>query len=213
VLSLASALGIGAWKTHYVNWGESINILDHLNLAITSTLHLISTQTESGTLMNTILLAALCFTGFSFMLNCAVQLTVEESDKQNLYSLVVESKILQAIVIFVLASYFISNGISIDIWLVIGILGWMLAAHLMLGMSLNQAKSGVHNSVFSLASGTLIVLGLLQTIMITFNWLVMAYYTYATIGFLLISIACLLWRRSVLQLIRNFRQKPSNDLF
>jgi len=213
VLSLASALGIGAWKTHYANWGESINILDHLNLAITSTLHLISTQTESGTLMNTILLAALCFAGFSFMLNCAVQLTVEESDKQNLYSLVVESKILQAILIFVSASYFISNGISIDIWLIIGILGWILATHLMLGMSLNQAKSGMHNSVFSLASGTLIVVGLLQTIMITFNWLAMAYYAYAASSLLLVTIACLLWWRSVPRLIQSFTQKSSNDLF
>lgn len=213
VLSLASALGIGAWKTHYVNWGESINILDHLNLAITSTLHLISTQTESGTLMNTILLAALCFAGFSFMLNCAVQLTVEESNTQNIYSLVVESKILQAITIFVSASYFISNGISIDIWLIIGILGWILAAHLMLGMSLKQAKTGKQNSVFSLTSGVLIVLGLLQTIIISLNWLAMAYYTYAASGLLLISIACLLWWRSVPQLIKNFTQKPSNDLF
>ncbi|MFQ3243574.1 MAG: hypothetical protein ACI9SP_000192 [Arenicella sp.] len=213
VLSLASALGIGAWKTHYVIWGESINILDHLNLAITSTLHLISTQTESGTLMNTILLAALCFAGFSFMLNCAVQLTVEESNTQNIYSLVVESKILQAIMIFVSASYFISNGISIDIWLIIGILGWILVAHLMLGMSLKQAKTGKQNSVFSLASGVLIVLGLLQTIIISLNWLAMAYYTYAASGLLLISIACLLWWRSVPQLIKNFTQKPSNDLF
>ncbi len=213
VLSLASALGIGAWKTHYVNWGESINILDHLNLAITSTLHLISTQTESGTLMNTILLAALCFAGFSFMLNCAVQLTVEESNTQNIYSLVVESKILQAIAIFVSASYFISNGISIDIWLIIGILGWILAAHLMLGMSLKQAKTGKQNSVFSLASGVLIVLGLLQTIIISLNWLAMTYYTYAASGLLLISIACLLWWRSVPQLIKSFTQKPSNDLF
>jgi len=213
VLSLASALGIGAWKTHYLNWGESINILDHLNLAITSTLHLISTQTESGTLMNTILLAALCFAGFSFMLNCAVQLTVEESGKQNLYSLVVESKILQAVLIFISASYFISNGISIDIWLIIGILGWILATHLMLGMSLNQATSGKQNSVFSLTSCVLMVVGLLQTIVITFNWLTMAYYAYALSGLLLISIVCLLWLRSVPQLIQNFTQKSSNDLF
>jgi hypothetical protein len=213
VLSLASALGIGAWKTHYLNWDQSINILDHLNLAISSTLQLIGSQTESGSLMNTILLASLCFAGFSFMLNCAVQLTVEESNKKNLYSLVVESKILQAILIFVAASYFISNGISIDIWLVIGMLGWILATHLMLGMSLSQTNTGVQNSVFSIISVVLIVVGSLQTIMITFNWLAMAYYAYAACGLMLIIIALLLWCRSIPQLMQNFTRNSSDDLF
>jgi hypothetical protein len=212
-LSLASALGIGAWKTHYLSWDQSIDILDHLNLAISSTLHLIGTQTESGTLMHTILLASLCFAGFSFMLNCAVQLTVEARDNKNLYALVVESKILQAIFIFVAASYFISNGISIDIWLVIGILGWVLATHLMLGMSLSQTKSSPQNSVFTIVSGALIVIGSLQTIMITFNWLVMAYYAYALFGLVLLAIALLLWWRSIPQLIQNFAHNSSDDLF
>ena len=61
LLSIGSALGIGAWKTHYLNWSDTLNILDHLNLAISSTLHLISTQTDSDTLMHTVLLTALCF--------------------------------------------------------------------------------------------------------------------------------------------------------
>ncbi|MFT6406914.1 MAG: hypothetical protein ACJAQ6_000324 [Arenicella sp.] len=213
VLSLASALGIGAWKTHYLNWSESINILDHLNLAISSTLHLISTQTESGTLMHTVLLAALCFAGFSFMLNCAVQLTVEERQKQNIYWLLVESKILQAILIFVAASYFISNGISIDIWLVIGLLGWMLATHLMLGMSLSEERSGLQSSAFTIVSGALIVIGSLQAVLITFNWLSSAYYGYALCGMALIVISSLLWWRSIPQLIQNFDQNSSDDLF
>jgi len=48
VLSLAAALGIGAWKTHFLVWDDSLNILDYLNLAISSTLHLVSTQPTSG---------------------------------------------------------------------------------------------------------------------------------------------------------------------
>lgn len=213
VLSLASALGIGAWKTHYLNWGDSINILDHLNLAISSTLHLIGSQTETGTLIQTILLAALCFAGFSFMLNCAVQLTVEERQQQNLYSVVVESKMLQAILIFVAASYFISNGVSIDMWLVIGLLGWVLATHLMLGMSLSENNSGVQKSVFILVSAILVITGLLQALLITYNWLTSVYYAHAACGIVLIVISSLLWWRSIPQLIQSFGQNSNDDLF
>jgi hypothetical protein len=212
-LSLASALGIGAWKTHYLSWGESINILDHLNLSITSTLHLISTQTESGTVMHTILLAALCFAGFSFMLNCAVQLTVEKRDQENLLSLVIESKILQAILIFVSASYFISNGISVDIWLVIGLLAWILASHLVVGMTLNTVKANVQSAVFAIVSVALIVFGTLQALLISLNWALSAQYLYALCGLALIAVSGLLWWRSIPQLIQNFGQNNNDDLF
>ncbi len=211
-LSLASALGIGAWKTHYINWDESLNILDHLNLAISSTLKLIGTQAKAGTLMHTILLASLCFAGFSFMLNCAVQLTVEEREGETLYSLILESKILQAILIFVAASYFIANGVSIDMWLVIGLLGWVLITHLMIGMTLANGQ-GILGSVFTIVSGVLMIFGTLQALLITLDWIFSSHYTYAACGFMLICISGLLWWGSIGQLIRNFGQNSNPDLF
>ena len=211
-LSLGSALGIGAWKTHYVIWDSSLNLLEHLNLAISATLHLIGTQTESGTVMHTILLAALCFAGFSFMLNCAVQLNVEESDRESIYSLVIESKILQAILIFVLASYFISKGISIDAWLIIGLLGWILATHLIIGMSL-AAPANLARTILSLVSISLIVVGLTQAAIISFTWITSAYYAYALCSLLLICVSVILWLPSTRQLIQNFGQNSNNDLF
>ncbi len=211
-LSLASALGIGAWKTHYISWNESLNLLDHLNLAISSTLHLIGTQTESGTVMHTVLLAALCFAGFSFMLNCAVQLNVEESEKESVYALVIESKILQAALIFLFSCYFISNGISVDAWLLIGILGWILATHLLVGMTL-AADAGLARGVMSMVSGGLIVIGTCQVLIVSIGWVLSADYAYALLAVTLIAISGLLWWRSIPQLIQNFSQNSNADLF
>lgn len=211
-LSLASALGIGAWKTHYASWGEPFNLLDHLNLAISSTLHLIGTQTESGTVMHTILLAALCFAGFSFMLNCAVQLNVEESEKESVYALVIESKILQAVLIFLFSCYFISNGISLDTWLLIGILGWILATHLLTGMTL-AADAGLTRSVMSMVSGILILVGTCQVLIIGIGWILSAEYVYALLAITLITVSALLWWRSIPKLIQHFGQNSSVDLF
>jgi len=92
-LSLASALGIGAWKTHYITWDESLNILDHLNLALSSTLHLISTQPESDSVLHTVLLAWLLIGALAWILATQLMLGMtltdtEPSIQRNLLSLV-----------------------------------------------------------------------------------------------------------------------------
>jgi len=163
--------------------------------------------------MHTILLASLCFAGFSFMLNCAVQLTLEERQDETLYSLILESKVLQAILVFISASYFISNGVSIDTWLVIGLLSWVLATHLMLGMTLNDPRSGMLGAVFAIISGLLIALGTAQASLITVDWVLSSQYGYALCGITLISLSAFLWWSSIGQLIRNFGNNSNDDLF
>ena len=212
-LSLAAALGIGAWKTHYIVWDDSLNILDQLNLAISSILHLISAQKGTGTLLHTILLAALCFTGFSFMLNGAHQLTLEEREKETIFSLILESKILQAILIFVSACYFISEGFSIEIWLVIGILAWILTTHLILGMSLSDDKPSVQRSLLTAIGLISVIVGSAQLIYFVVHWALSTQYFYSGCVALLFLISALLWWRTIPTLLKNFGQNSNADLF
>ncbi len=212
-LSLASALGIGAWKTHYINWDDSLNLLDHLNLTISSTLHLISAQKGSGTVLHTILLAALCFTGFSFMLNCANQLTLEERENETIYSIILESKILQAILIFVSACYFIGEGISIDAWLLIGILAWILATHLMLGMTLSDVNPSMQRSLLAAITLVLLLIGSAQLVYLLVHWALAAHYFYTACALVLLPITALLWWQSLPTLLRSFGQNSNADLF
>lgn len=212
-LSLAGALGIGAWKTHYIIWDENLNILDHLNLAISSTLHLISAQKGSGTVLHTILLAALCFTGFSFMLNGANQLTLEERENETLYSLVLESKILQAILIFVSACYFIGEGFSIDTWLIIGILAWVLVTHLILGMTFSDEKPSMQRNLLAVIGLSSIIVGSAQLSYFLIHWSLSEQYFFAGTATLLLLISALLWWRSVPTLLQSFGQNSNTDLF
>ena len=213
VLSLAAALGIGAWKTHYIVWDESLNILDQLNLAISSILHLISAQKGTGTVLHTILLAALCFTGFSFMLNGAHQLTLEEREKETIFSLILESKILQAILIFVSACYFIGEGFSIDIWLVIGMLAWILTTHLILGMTLSDDQPSVQRSLLAVIGLVSIVTGSAQLIYFLVHWALSTQYFYSGCAALLFLISALLWWRTMPTLLKSFGQNSNADLF
>ena len=213
LLSIGSALGIGAWKTHFSVWNDGLNILDHLNLAISSTLHLIGTQTESGTLMHTILLAALCFTGLSFMLNCASQLTLEERENETIISLLIESKLLQAVGTFIAAMYFIGNGISINVWLLIGMLAWVLVTHLIIGMTLAMTKPGVQKSIFVMIAALLIIIGALQSLSLCILWVLDGDIAYSISSVIIIITAAILWVPSIPQLIQSFDKNSNEDLF
>ncbi|RBP52770.1 hypothetical protein [Arenicella xantha] len=212
VLSLAAAIGIGAWKTHFIEWNDSLNLLDQLNLAITSMLNLINPDAETGTLMHTLLLAALCFTGFSFMLMCANQLTLEEREEQTAISVILEAKVLQAILIFLSSAYFISRGISVDVWLIIGMLGWSLTTHLMMGMTLSQASSG-RRKAFSVISLSLAVLGGLQVGAITLSWILASHYFHTTAAIVLLLCVTALWWRPIIAIISGFRTSADEALF
>ncbi len=198
VVSLASALGIGAWKTHFVEWSSALDILNYLNLAISSNLNLIYADASSGTLLHTILLAALCFTGFSFLLMCANQLTVEEADTETVFSLVIEAKILQAIGIFIVSAYFIGNGISINVWLLIGILAWVLFSHLAIGMCL---ASDV-NPAYSVLTILIAVAGILQTIAVTITWLAEGNYLLPIFSFIILAMTIFLWMPDAMKLFK-----------
>ncbi len=203
LFSLAGALGIGAWKSHYLDWGQSLNILEHLNLAITSSLVLLGSQAQSGSILHTILLTALCITGFSFMLNCANQLSLEESEQESILSLVIESKLPQACLVFLSSCYFIEYGVSIDVWFIIGMLAWFLCCHLGLGMCLSATKASWVNSLWQCVLVILVAAGALQITILTIGWLRDGHVVYAICAILILLACCLLWWRDVPKLRRK----------
>lgn len=213
LLSIGSALGIGAWKTHFLSWEHNLNILDHLNLAISSTLHLIGTQSDSGTLMHTILLAALCITGLSFMLNCASQLSLEARDNETIMSLLIESKFLQAAGTFIVAVYFIGNGISINMWLSIGMLAWILVTHLIIGMTMSMTQASAQKNMFTIIILILTLMGAIQAISLCFIWILNNEIVYATGAAAILIMATLLWHQQIPPLIKSFNRNSSEELF
>jgi hypothetical protein len=163
--------------------------------------------------MHTVLLAALCVTGLSFMLNCASQLSLEESEKESVLSMLIESKILQAIGTFIAAMYFIGNGISINMWLLIGTLAWILVTHLIIGMTIAITQAGAQKSLFVVISALLIITGCLQTLALTIIWFQDSQIIYAISAFIVLITAGLLWTSSISQLIQSFGQNSNEDLF
>ena len=212
ILSLAAAIGIGAWKTHYIEWTTSLNILEQLNLSITTILNVVHDQAETGSVMHTLLLAALCFTGFSFMLMCADQLSLEERESETLLSLVLEAKVPQAILIFIAAAYFIAHGISLQVWLLIGMLGWVLFTHLMLGMTLAQSPSG-RRKIYAGVCGLLITAGYAQAILVVLYWALAGQFVFVGCALAILACATLLWPKAIRELLTAFQSAPEEQLF
>ena len=206
IVSLAAALGIGAWKTHFIEWSSNINILDYLNLAITSNLNLIYQYADSGTLLHTGLLAALCFTGFSFLLMCANQLTLEEAENESLFSIIVQAKIPQAIGIFVASCYFIGNGISIQFWMMIGLLAWFLFCHLLVGMNLQKT-----NQVNIICCLAIIGIGLGQAALMVVTWFASAQYLFGALFLLVSATAIALWIRDIKTIVQSLGKQEKDS--
>lgn len=220
VLSLAAALGIGAWKTHYLNWDGAQNLLDHLNLAISSTVSLINSGARAGTLSHTILLASLCLTGFSFMLMCSSQLSLEDAEKETLLSVLVRSKSPQACLIFLLSAYFIGNGVHLNTWLIIGLLAWLLVTHLSIGLAVqSQQREASQNNPASVSKAlaifciALAVLGALQVIWLCVDWAIAGLWHYCVISGFILLIAGRFWLRELRSLTQSLSQGTGKNLF
>ena len=213
LMSLASALGIGAWKSHYLNWSDSLNILEHLNLAISSILVMMGSEAESGSVLHTILLTALCFAGFSFMMNCANQLSLEENEKETVSSLILASKLPQAILIFISTCYFIEHGVSVDVWIMIGLLAWALICHLALGLSLVQQGRQLSVLAWKSISLALIATGLIQIVLLVIRWFGNNQVVIATFT-LVIALTCLtLWHKDLISILKNKADSDDQALF
>ena len=208
VIALASAVGIGAWNTHYSNWSDTQSLLAHLNLGVASLVNLLHGGGQSNSLLNTILLASLCLTGFSVMLMCATQLSLEDTERERFYSVLIRTKTPQAVLVFVLSAYFIDRDIRIDVWLLIGVLAWVLVSHLVIAIALELNKKTQGEPMFSVFAMSLVALGLLQATWLAIYWALDELWVNTALVSLIVVIALRLWTRPLLTLIQAIR-RPS----
>lgn len=216
VLSLASALGIGAWKTHYAQWQIDGDFIDHLNLAITSTLQLVHSSVKTGTFAHTMIMVGMCIAGNSFLMMCVSRFKItrhNKGDDNNLLDVAMSNKVPQAIVIFLLSCYFIEHGITVSIWLLIGILSWALIVHLLLAITSDMREPGAARLIYGLVSLTLAFLGGAQACWLAIRWINNEQYLLAGIAIGVVLIAALLWAKSIIQIFRRFSKSNDEQLF
>ncbi len=175
LLSLASAIGIGAWNSHYLGAVLEQDVLTHFDLAVSSLSALLDPSEQTGTLSNTFLLVGLVFAGYSFLLALAHRLQ-SSSSTVSLSTLSVEARSargLQVAAVLLFACYFIKHGIALEFWVVAGCLAWTLFAFHALGAcaTLHALKQGAANTLFAnYVILVTIVAGLIQSQFFVLSW-------------------------------------------
>jgi hypothetical protein len=220
VLSLASALGIGAWKTHYLDWSNQTNFVDHLNLAITSLLKLIHSGATAGNLMHTAIMSGLCIVGLSFLRVCINALSLAENtngppaaEPESLIRVIIKSKLLQGTAAFLASCYFIANSISIDIWLTVGIISWVIVMQLLIAMTVAMQEASFARLVYGTQCLILVALGAIQTIWTSVAWLLNQQLVFTALGFTLLCIGSWLWWSPLLEIVKRFNRTENKRLF
>lgn len=213
VLSLAAALGIGAWKTHYLQWSSDSSFVGHLNLAITGTLQLVSSSFKIGTFAHTVIMACMCVAGVSFSMMCVSRFKItrhSKDDDNSLYAVIMNAKVPQAIIIFILSCYFIAYGVSITTWLITGMLSWALVVHLMLAITRDMADGANSRLIYGAVCLLLMISGSLQILTLAIGWFAKSHIAAPLISISILICVWTLWWRGSIELFTRFTHIGDN---
>ena len=219
VICLAAALGIGAWKTHYLDWHTQNDFIAQLNLAITSMLSLIHSGATAGNLMHTVIMAGLCIAGLSFLRVCIKALALFEetdeptADNPTLLDTVYTSKLLQLLTSFLVCSYLLVRGVPIEVWILMGILSWLIVMQLIISMTVAMQAHSLARTVYGCQCLILVGLGFAQCIYLMIYWYSSDQLMFSFITLVMFVIGLCLWSSSLIQLCRRFRVSEEQNIF
>ena len=221
IFALASALGIGAWSTHFQDWSTVGNLTTQLKLAMRSAVDLINSQAGIGTLSYSLFSSVLAVIGFSYLLNVTAQfisITITQADKDtteeaNLFTRLKSSRSFLIFIVYVISSTLIVQGISIDFWMLIGMLAWLLVTNKIITACHVPQENRLGQLVQNSLALLLIIFGAIQLVwtlvLCTINqqWLF-------NIAISLILIAAIYsWKDQIKPLITPFKQNNEGVLF
>ena len=220
VLALSAALGIGAWNTHYLNWSWQIDLVRHFELALTTLFSTIAGHADIGSRAHTVFMAGASFIALALLLRCFRQLSFNhtatkpnhQAPAEIKYSeWLLESRLLQAIVIYILSCFFISHGISIDLWLIGAMLAWFILLQYL--FSLVLAVESVFDLFYNSLCLALLVLGLVQIIFISLHWWQTQQYLFVAAAVILLVTGLRTWFKPVQEMLNQFRMLKDSKLF
>ena len=220
ILCLAAAMGIGSWKTHFMIWETNVDIIAHLKLAISSLLKLIHSGVTAGNFMHTAIMAGFCIAGLSFLRVCIKALSLADEERtyriggpESFPAVIVHSKLIQAFIAYFLSTYYIANGVSLNSWLLIGIMAWIIVVQLMTAMTVTMQKESFARTVYGVQSLIMIAIGSIQTLFISTQWAVSGETALAIVGFALVAIGGYLWAGPITKIISRFGNKGNTEYF
>jgi len=220
VLSLAAAVGLGSWKTHYLEWANYavIDPTNHLNIVTQSLIKLSAFDADASRTLQTSVMATICIFGLSMALLSTHYLLIysakeDQSEAKSLMQLIFRSSFSQAALIFLSALYFSNQGISLNVWLTLGLLSWFLVVQMLINTDIEgtqKSSAGAERVNNSLCLGIIIV-GVLQALWLLISWILAGQLTWAVTILLTLTAATLLWKPAILNMIERLMNNHADD--
>jgi len=217
VLALASALAIGAWSTHYLDWLSTGQLYSHFELAMRSSADLLYSQSTAGNFTYSLFVSGLAIISFSCLLNIATKLSPMRQVKPNRENSIInkfkDSQVLPVLVIYIISSLLVEHGVDIKLWLLVGMLAWLLVTNQFIEASIasqNSSNGQIAQNVFTVL---LLICGVIQLIWTLVRWSISQDWIFvAGAGMILICLVPL-WKDQIKPLIRSFNSNKSPTLF
>jgi len=216
MLGLATAVGIGAWNTHYVDWQGNSDLITHFNLMISNNLKLLGSSSRFGVPSYTLFMSGLAFVGFALLIQLMHRLrwfSYEPDEDDSLIENLIDSNIPHAIAVYFLSCFLISKGITIDLWLMIGMLAWLLVCNAVLENTISYKEQNVVQHLQGGLCAALVAIGAIQVLWTGVLWVLAGNWFFATVTVLILLLSVLLWHRRVVILIKRFRSIQAESLF
>ena len=219
ILSLAAAVGLGAWKTHYLEWGgyALIDPTNHLNIVTQNLVKLSSFDTDAGRTLQTSVMTTICVFGVSMALLSTHYLLIysaneDQSEVKSLVQLVFRSSFSQAALIFFTALYLSNQGISLNLWLLLGMLSWFLVVQMLINTDVEGTQKSTIGAerVNDILCLSIILLGLLQALWLVIHWSIEGQILWVLATLLILASATLIWKPEILKVIQRLINNRSN---
>jgi len=219
VFSLAAAVGLGSWKTHYLEWGgyALIDPTNHLNIVTQSLVKLSSFDADAGRTLQTSVMTTICIIGVSMALLSIHYLLIysaneDQSEVRSLTQLVFRSSFSQAALIFLTALYLSNQGISLNLWLILGMLSWFLVVQMLINTDIEGTQKSTINAqrINDILCLTIILIGLLQTLWLIVFWAIAGQLLWVAATLLILGAATLIWKSEILKVVQRLMSNRGN---
>ena len=212
-LALAAAIGIGAWKTHYLDWAANNSLDQQFTLALSSAFGILNSAAGPGSMPYSLFISAMGLTAFALALHLLAKLQNLNTEQESGHAMlkVWKNQTLMNILIFALACYLVDRGISLHFWLIPGMLAWLLVCS---ALSHHASKAQENHPANLAQAGIclgLIGLGTIQVAYIAISSLLQSQFAIGLFAAIVLIVGFLIWGNKIVPLVKRFQTlEPAN---
>lgn len=223
---LAASIGLGAWTTHYASWPDNINISHHFglgSLSLTEALSVLSIPEDLARAFISLCFAILIISISSRLLFKIKQL-LPEKDASPITNLLPDGdssmenhqqrgEHLVLAIGYSLTLSLLWHGLTLNIWLLFGIVNWLLISLFLLDLNLNLIIQKKRQDPLIFATGFILVIGLLQSLAQTVIWYINQQWFSAICSTIIIIAASPLLAHYILRLLPELGKNEEINIF